>query len=200
MAARRSAGLCACMTEPSGRLAAEPGPRARPSKVFAIAAGRGHQHATGHIGGKIGQRRGARAACKLPMTAMGPPGSRPGGPCRFTVPTHPRAPPKATGHSGKVHGVNADQDLEEQHRIWEEWAQADPLWAILSDPTRKGGKWELSEFFASGERDVDNVMEETAQRVAIQLGVRAGGSQGPVVKSSVSAWYLSLPHLWAVAR
>src|SRR5664279_2152615 len=28
--------------------------------------------------------------------------------------------------------------------------------------------------------------------VAIQLGVRAGGSQGPVVKSSVSAWYLSL--------
>src|SRR5664280_2920091 len=38
------------------------------------------------------------------------------------------------------------------------------------------------------------------QIVAIQLGVRAGGSQGPVVKSSVSAWYLSLPHLWAVAR
>src|SRR5664280_1700657 len=35
--------------------------------------------------------------------------------------------------------------------------------------------------------------------VAIQLGVRAGGSQGPVVKSSVSAWYLSLPHLWAVS-
>jgi hypothetical protein len=36
--------------------------------------------------------------------------------------------------------------------------------------------------------------------VAIQLGARAGGSQGPVVKSSVSAWYLSLPHLVAVAR
>ena len=36
--------------------------------------------------------------------------------------------------------------------------------------------------------------------VAIQLGARAGGSQGPVVKSSVRTWYLSLPHLWAVAR
>src|SRR5450755_4665861 len=36
--------------------------------------------------------------------------------------------------------------------------------------------------------------------VAIQLGARAGGSQGPVVKSSVSAWYLSLPHLVAVDR
>jgi len=61
--------------------------------------------------------------------------------------------------------VNADQDLAEQHRIWEDWARADPLWAILSDPTRKGGKWELSEFFASGEKDVDNVLEETAQRM-----------------------------------
>ena len=40
----------------------------------------------------------------------------------------------------------------------------------------------------------------TSANVAIQLGARAGGSQGPVVKSSVRTWYLSLPHLWAVAR
>ncbi len=40
----------------------------------------------------------------------------------------------------------------------------------------------------------------TPARVAIQLGVRAGGSQGPVVKSCWRAWSLSMPHLVAVSR
>ena len=44
------------------------------------------------------------------------------------------------------------------------------------------------------------LMKKVGPVVAIQLGARAGGSQGPVVKSSVRTWYLSLPHLWAVAR
>ena len=47
---------------------------------------------------------------------------------------------------------------------------------------------------------VEAVARWIAAKVAIQLGARAGGSQGPVVKSSVRTWYLSLPHLWAVAR
>jgi putative transposase len=37
-------------------------------------------------------------------------------------------------------------------------------------------------------------------KVAVQLGVRVGGSHGPVVNSSVSASSLSLPHLVAVDR
>jgi len=36
--------------------------------------------------------------------------------------------------------VTDDDAMDEQHTIWEDWAQADPLWAILSDPTRKGGQ------------------------------------------------------------
>ena len=41
---------------------------------------------------------------------------------------------------------------------WEDLAQLDPLWAILTDPNKKGGKWELTEFFAQGEKDVARLM------------------------------------------
>jgi len=52
----------------------------------------------------------------------------------------------------------------------------------------------------AAQRDGSGATSTTSFFVAIQLGARAGGSQGPVVKSSVRTWYLSLPHLWAVAR
>lgn len=44
-----------------------------------------------------------------------------------------------------------ESTMSSQHKVWEDWAQADPLWAILSDPSRKGGRWDLEEFFASRE-------------------------------------------------
>lgn len=41
---------------------------------------------------------------------------------------------------------------------WEYLAKKDPLWAILSDPAKKDGRWKLDEFFASGEREITNVL------------------------------------------
>ncbi|GMR24156.1 MAG: hypothetical protein BMS9Abin37_2663 [Acidobacteriota bacterium] len=43
------------------------------------------------------------------------------------------------------------KDLE---GIWEAHARHDPLWAILSDPTKKNRGWEIDRFFESGEREV----------------------------------------------
>ena len=57
-----------------------------------------------------------------------------------------------------------DDPMLAQHRVWEDWAQADPLWAILSDPTRKGGRWDLDEFFASGKPDVQLAIDQVAER------------------------------------
>jgi SAM-dependent methyltransferase len=37
---------------------------------------------------------------------------------------------------------------------WEELAATDPLWAILSDPAKKNGKWELREFLDRGEAEI----------------------------------------------
>ena len=29
---------------------------------------------------------------------------------------------------------------------WNEWGETDPLFAILTDPQKQGGKWQLEEF------------------------------------------------------
>lgn len=38
--------------------------------------------------------------------------------------------------------------------FWETAAQRDPLWAILSDPTKKGRQWDLPAFFVTGRREI----------------------------------------------
>jgi SAM-dependent methyltransferase len=42
--------------------------------------------------------------------------------------------------------------------FWELAARVDPLWAILSDPSKKGGKWTAAEFFETGRREVALLM------------------------------------------
>jgi SAM-dependent methyltransferase len=42
-------------------------------------------------------------------------------------------------------------------RNWEAFADADPLFGILSDPTRHGGQWGVDEFFASGTAHVQKL-------------------------------------------
>jgi 2-polyprenyl-3-methyl-5-hydroxy-6-metoxy-1,4-benzoquinol methylase len=40
------------------------------------------------------------------------------------------------------------KDAERLRKTWETWAADDPLFAILSDPTKLGGKWDIEEFMA----------------------------------------------------
>ena len=53
-----------------------------------------------------------------------------------------------------------DDRLAHQQKVWESWAQADPLWAILSDPARRGRRWDVDEFFATGKPDVDEALAQ----------------------------------------
>ena len=48
-------------------------------------------------------------------------------------------------------------------RHWDNLAKEDPMWAILSDPNKKGGKWDPGEFFDSGFSEVVSVMEHVKQ-------------------------------------
>ena len=48
--------------------------------------------------------------------------------------------------------------LERHRRDWETLAETDPLWAVLTDPARKGGRWEPDEFLATGERELAEVL------------------------------------------
>jgi len=42
---------------------------------------------------------------------------------------------------------------------WERYAKEDPMWAILTEPDKKGNKWDSEEFFASGRSEVDALMK-----------------------------------------
>jgi SAM-dependent methyltransferase len=46
-------------------------------------------------------------------------------------------------------------------RDWEEMATLDPLWAILSDPEKRSGKWPLEEFFRTGQEEIARLMEQS---------------------------------------
>jgi len=48
-------------------------------------------------------------------------------------------------------------DLKELQRHWHAFGQQDPLWAILTDSQKRGGKWDLDEFFKTGRDEIDNV-------------------------------------------
>jgi SAM-dependent methyltransferase len=51
-----------------------------------------------------------------------------------------------------------DSPLGTLQRDWEDLASVDPLWAILSDNARRAGGWDLGEFLATGEREIDELL------------------------------------------
>jgi SAM-dependent methyltransferase len=53
--------------------------------------------------------------------------------------------------------------LRRLRRDWESLAALDPLWAILSDPTRRFGKWDLNEFLLTGETQIAAVMRHAGE-------------------------------------
>ena len=65
----------------------------------------------------------------------------------------------------KVYSENTLEKLEKQtylkelQKTWDDLAKIDPLWAILSRPEKKGNKWDIEEFFATGKKEIDDVME-----------------------------------------
>ncbi len=57
--------------------------------------------------------------------------------------------------------------LKELQRNWEGLAQADPLWAICTDPGKRNRQWTREEFFATGRKEI-----ETALGYAARIGIR----------------------------
>ena len=53
-------------------------------------------------------------------------------------------------------------ELERLQREWNAFGEQDPLWAILTVPDRRGGRWDLEEFLATGRHEVEEVLRELA--------------------------------------
>jgi SAM-dependent methyltransferase len=45
--------------------------------------------------------------------------------------------------------------LEEWQSNWDQLGKDDPLWVVLTDPSKKGGRWDPKDFFATGEQEID---------------------------------------------
>lgn len=60
-------------------------------------------------------------------------------------------------------------NLTQLRAEWTKLGVVDPLWAVLSNPGTKGGKWNEDEFFETGRKDVEEVFASVAA-----AGVRVG--------------------------
>jgi SAM-dependent methyltransferase len=48
--------------------------------------------------------------------------------------------------------------LKALQRQWDRYGRTDPLWAVLSLPDKRQGRWDEAEFFATGEREIQDVL------------------------------------------
>jgi len=53
--------------------------------------------------------------------------------------------------------------LRRHKRDWEDLAVVDPLWAILTDPRRQNGRWQLGEFFETGTAEIASILRTAAE-------------------------------------
>ena len=51
-------------------------------------------------------------------------------------------------------------DLDHLQANWNTFGSPDPLWSILTDPTKKGNRWEVEAFFRTGERECEKVLAD----------------------------------------
>lgn len=49
-------------------------------------------------------------------------------------------------------------DFDALTRQWDRFGATDPLWAILTDPARKGNRWDVETFFATGREEIAAVV------------------------------------------
>lgn len=50
-------------------------------------------------------------------------------------------------------------ELRELKKNWHEFGRRDPLWAILAEPDKKNNRWNIDEFFKTGETDVEAILK-----------------------------------------
>ena len=64
---------------------------------------------------------------------------------------------------------------------WEDWGQVDPLWSILTEPSRRESGWDLDTFFSTGDQAIESVFDTAApfgvpreRRRALDFGCGVG--------------------------
>jgi SAM-dependent methyltransferase len=61
--------------------------------------------------------------------------------------------------------------MARNEQAWEDWGTIDPLWAVVTAGDKKHGRWDVDEFFRSGQATIDSLLQEGA---AYGVPARAG--------------------------
>src|SRR5215213_6879845 len=59
--------------------------------------------------------------------------------------------------------LTSSRSLEKHKHNWEDLAELDPLWAILSFSEYRFGKWDTVRFFKTGDEEISKVMQACLQ-------------------------------------
>ncbi len=85
---------------------------------------------------------------------------------------------------------------------WESLAESDALWAILTDASKVGGKWDIAEFMATGEAEITTVMDHLMRidrlpkfdGSALDFGCGVGRLTQPLARRFASCIGLDISH------
>lgn len=61
-------------------------------------------------------------------------------------------------------------ELADVARTWDTLGRIDPLWAVMSVPEKRYGRWDPDDFFRSGRDEVDDVLGRVEKSVGAPLG------------------------------
>ena len=62
-------------------------------------------------------------------------------------------------------------NLNELQQNWDKLAREDAMWAVLTDPDKRGRKWTPAEFFQTGEEQIGRVLKELSDKgVKLKFG------------------------------
>ncbi len=73
--------------------------------------------------------------------------------------------------SARSWAVVVEMKLSQTRRHWDKMAETDPFWAVLTDPDKKGNRWQIDEFFADGKNTVEAELKGVRARYP---GLRTG--------------------------
>jgi 2-polyprenyl-3-methyl-5-hydroxy-6-metoxy-1,4-benzoquinol methylase len=63
-------------------------------------------------------------------------------------------------------------NVNDMARNWTRWGEKDPLWAVLTHPGKEQNRWDPAEFYATGERAVQQSMDWLAsESITFQTGL-----------------------------
>jgi SAM-dependent methyltransferase len=54
-------------------------------------------------------------------------------------------------------------ETDAQRAAWEDWAEVDPFWAVLTAADAQHGRWDVERFFETGEQSIRDLLAHAAQ-------------------------------------